>query len=102
MSKKMDPASIARIAIMVLLGFIVFYSIFSMIGYGKEQMSRQTSDIEQIIRRALVQCYALEGSYPTDIEYVKTYGVIFNRDLYIYHYDWFSSNMMPNVIVLKK
>ena len=102
MNKAMDPASVARIVIVVLLSFMVFFSLFHMVNFSNSRMERQTKDIEQIIRRALVQCYALEGSYPAEVDYVKKYGVSFNRDIYIYYYEWFGGNLMPEVKVFKK
>jgi hypothetical protein len=43
---------------------------------------------ERAIRDAVAVCYAMEGYYPPDIEYIeRKYGVLINRKRYIYIYD---------------
>ncbi|MEG0323303.1 MAG: hypothetical protein RR547_08815 [Raoultibacter sp.] len=49
------------------------------------------------------QACAIEGSYPTSIDYlVKNYGLSINRDDYAITYQVFAENIMPNVVVLPK
>lgn len=56
---------------------------------------------EQSIRRAAVQCYALEGSYPTDLSYLEQrYGVSVDSKHYFVDYIYIASNLMPDITVL--
>lgn len=56
---------------------------------------------EQSIRRAAVQCYALEGFYPTDLDYLKEhYGVTVDGNRYWVDYQFVASNLMPDIVVL--
>ena len=53
------------------------------------------------LKRASVQCYALEGVYPPDLEYLKVhYGVRPNEDKYLINYEYIASNLMPDITVL--
>ncbi|MDR2355488.1 MAG: hypothetical protein LBE16_04755 [Clostridiales Family XIII bacterium] len=53
------------------------------------------------IRRAAVQCYALEGVYPADFEYLKEhYAVQPDESKYIIYYTYTASNLMPVIDVL--
>lgn len=62
-----------------------------------------TRSLEEAIRKAAVQCYALEGGYPPNIEYLKdNYGIIVNEKDYFYHYEVTASNIMPDIKVIKK
>ena len=97
-----DLAGIARIIIILILGFIVFFSVYSMINFNNSHVQHQTTDIKRIIEKALVQCYALEGCYPANVEYVQKYGVIFENQRYYYYYEWLGGNLMPIVEVIKK
>lgn len=55
------------------------------------------------IMRAVVSCYAVEGSYPESYEYLKkNYGVSVDESKYIVHYDIFASNIMPDVSVIER
>lgn len=93
---------ISRTVILFIIGFIFIYLIYSMTIFGGRYSEKQASSIEKIIDKALVQCYAMEGSYPGDIEYIEKYGVIFDNDKYIYHYEWYGGNLKPTVKVIKK
>lgn len=100
--KRADPEAISKTIVIILISSLFFYMIYSMMQFGDGQSDRQASSIEKIIDKALVQCYALEGGYPTDIEYVSKYGVIFDNDKYLYYYEWYGGNLKPNVIVVEK
>lgn len=52
------------------------------------------------IRRASVQCYAIEGRYPPSIEYLEeNYGIQIDRKRYNVFYSGFASNIMPEITV---
>jgi hypothetical protein len=53
------------------------------------------------LRRAVVNCYVLEGVYPQSLDYLKAhYGVRPNEDKYLINYDYIASNLMPDITVL--
>lgn len=59
--------------------------------------------LRQSARRAVVQCYAIEGAYPPDVEYLEeNYGLEYNHDKYFIDYEIFASNIMPNVDVFER
>jgi hypothetical protein len=91
-----------RIIFILLIGFLFIYIIYAMVGYSEGTTGRQAEGIQQIINKALVQCYALEGYYPATLDYIENYGVIFDPDKYIYFYEWFGANIKPNIIVLER
>ena len=56
---------------------------------------------EHAIRRASVQCYAIEGRYPPSVEYLEEhYGIVVDSDKYAVFYDGFASNLMPDITVI--
>ena len=55
------------------------------------------------IRRAAVQCYALEGAYPPSLHYLKTYyGVTVDEDRCFVDYQYVAANLMPDITVLPR
>ena len=57
--------------------------------------------LEESIRRAVITCYAIEGSYPSDISHIEEYyGVFIDRARYKVHYDIFASNIMPSISII--
>ncbi|MBP3886955.1 MAG: hypothetical protein J6F30_04775 [Cellulosilyticum sp.] len=57
--------------------------------------------LEGALKRAIVECYALEGVYPPNIEYIEqNYGIVIDREQFIVHYEAFADNIMPDFIVI--
>ena len=66
------------------------------------QQSEGKQQLEDAVRRGAVACYAAEGIYPPNLEYLEEhYGIQVDRDRYTVAYDVFASNMMPDVTVLE-
>ena len=56
---------------------------------------------EEGVRRAAVECYALEGFYPKTLDYlVENYGVTADDSRYVISYQYVASNLMPDITVL--
>ncbi|MGN8938654.1 hypothetical protein ACTNAU_08465, partial [Bittarella sp. HCP28S3_D9] len=55
------------------------------------------------VRRAVVQCYAVEGAYPADLQYLEErYGLQINHRRYIVDYNILAPNVAPQITVLEK
>ena len=80
----------------VVLILISEFSVFT-----DSQTSLDKTRIKETVEKYAIQCYASEGSYPPNIEYLeKEYGLIVDRDKYIYDYEIFASNIMPYITIL--
>jgi len=87
---------------MIIIMLVSGYLIYAMAAAGETNRGREPGHIRDVINKALVQCYALEGSYPADIEHLKSYGVIIDTERYFYVYEMFALNIMPSVTVIVK
>ena len=99
MKKKISlgPVLLVPAALAVLL---IFASALSNLQDGRISEGRQ--QLEDAVRRSAVACYAAEGIYPPDVEYLeKHYGVQIDRERYTVIYEVFASNLMPDVTVLE-
>ena len=86
------------IAVIVLLCFLTGLSNISE-GHSDEGLHQ----LEEAIHRAAVSCYAAEGFYPPDIEYLTdNYGVQIDHSRYVVNYTVFAENLMPDITVLEK
>ena len=84
----------------VLAVLLIFLSALSNLTEGRRSEGRQ--QLEQAVRRSAVACYAAEGIYPPDLEYLEAhYGLQVDRDRYTVVYEIFASNLMPDVTVLE-
>lgn len=88
------------IVIFVVFMIIVIKGLF----YLDYMSDMQNVDlVRQSVKRAAVQCYAIEGAYPTDIEYLEEqYGVTIDHDKYYIEMEGFASNIMPNIEVYER
>ena len=56
---------------------------------------------EESVRRAAVQCYALEGAYPQDLSHLEErYGVSVDGDRFRVDYIYIASNLMPDITIV--
>ena len=67
-------------------------------GHAEEDLRH----LEEALRRGCVACYAAEGSYPPDLDYLKDhYGLQIDEDRYTVRYTAFAENLMPDITVLE-
>ena len=79
---------------------LIFVSALSNLQEGRISEGRQ--QLEDAVRRSAVACYAAEGIYPPNLEYLEEhYGVQVDRERYTVMYEIFASNLMPDVTVLE-
>ncbi len=97
--KSLNIQSIITTLILVVIILVSFQAV-DKISNDKDDRS---AAIEKVIIKAAVQCYALEGSYPPNIEYLtENYGIIIDESQYFYFYDTNGSNIAPNIEVIKR
>jgi len=86
--------------------FVIAVSVVCLIGINNTQKNAEAEGrriAEESIRRAVVTCYAIEGSYPESYAYlVKNYGLQIDESKYIVHYQVTASNVLPDITVLEK
>lgn len=93
--------------IMGLAGSVLlFVAVAAAILTGVLKISRRADEegaetLRNGIRRASVQCYAIEGRYPPSVQYLKDhYGIQIDEERYSVFYDGFASNVMPDITVV--
>lgn len=87
--------------ILLLLILLPLVLWFSAQGLGGRADAEGLEMAEQSIRRAAVQCYALEGIYPPSLDHLKeVYGVSVDESRYFVGYQYIASNLMPDITVL--
>lgn len=100
MKRKRSHGGMILLIPAVLLVLWVFMTGLSNLETGRRSEGRE--QLEEAVRRAAVACYAAEGIYPPDLEYLEEYyGIQVDRDRYTVMYDAFASNLMPDVTVLE-
>lgn len=72
---------------------VLFIGVKRFNDIGREQELKLT---ESALKKAIVQCYAIEGIYPEDVSYLEeNYDLMIDKSKYNVYYECFSSNIMP-------
>ena len=59
--------------------------------------------LENAVARSITECYALDGVYPPDINYlVEHYGLTYDDSQYFIDYRYIGSNLRPDVTIIKR
>ena len=90
--------------IKIVLAMIILGSVIFAFGSAKHYSTQKDlTRIEETIYQLSLKCYSIEGHYPQDIQYLKTYyGLLVNEDHYriTYHID--GENLQPIIQVYAK
>ena len=62
----------------------------------------QSQFVVDAVHNAALTCYAVEGAYPDDLEYLRShYGLAYDQNRYMVRYSSFASNLMPDISVIE-
>lgn len=87
----------------LLGGVLLYFAVFASQIIKSKTGEQELKQIEQAIKNAAVQCYALEGAYPPSYAYLEeNYNVSVNTEKYMVDYKCFASNIAPSITVLPK
>ena len=102
----MDKRFFNTRSIIVSLSLLVILTLgFLLLTMHVSDSVERESDriVRDAIIRALIACYAAEGSYPASLSYLEQhYGVVIDYDKYIINYGVFASNVVPEVTLRKR
>lgn len=80
---------------------LCFLLTLSRLETGRRAEGKQ--QLEELLRRTAVTCYACEGFYPPDVAYMREhYGLQWEENQYIIRYTRFADNLMPDITVLER
>ena len=88
------------------IGFFLLFFAFFFLGIETVDSStsqEQAKTLERAIRKSVIQCYAVEGSYPPSLEYLQEhYGIFYDSDSFYVDYISIGSNIMPDITIIEK
>jgi hypothetical protein len=86
-------------------GIFLFAVLLLWIAASKiEKTTRQERQdlLAEAIRQAVVSCYAIEGRYPQDLDYlIENYGIQYDSSEYMVTYEIFADNISPDVRIVR-
>ncbi|MCI8538834.1 MAG: hypothetical protein HFF18_09285 [Oscillospiraceae bacterium] len=104
MRKKHSVAPLLRGVLLpaLCIGVLLFFSTaLNSLDSGHEAEDQR--QLMEALRRGCVACYAAEGIYPPNLEYLEEhYGIQVDETRYTVFYSVFAANLMPDITVLVK
>ena len=95
-----NKKDIAAILVFVALIIAFVFLINNITGKGN---SREMDIVKDAVKNATLTCYAVEGMYPDDLNYlIEHYNLSYNKERYIVYYEPIASNVIPSIKVVER
>ncbi len=89
-------------AILIFVVLIVAF-VFLINNITSKGDGRELDIVRDAVKNAALTCYAVEGMYPGDLQYLRDhYNLSYNEERYIVYYRPLASNLMPSIKVVEK
>ena len=92
----------------IVLSVCAFTLVTGVFYQGIESLSsstqkRQKESLENALIRNITYCYAVEGSYPESLDYLKEhYGLTYDEDRFFVDYQVIGANILPDITIVEK
>ena len=87
--------------LVIVAALLVFATAVTSLDSGRDEASLR--QLETALHRGCVACYATEGVYPPDLDYLRDrYGVQIDEEKYMVDYQVIGRNLMPSITVLER
>ena len=102
MRRRESKGLLAGILLPVAVLAILMCFLMGVSNLTEGQADEDKRQLEEVLRRSAVACYAAEGIYPPDLAYLEEhYGIQINEERYVVSYDALAENLMPDITVLE-
>ena len=85
----------------VLVMLVILAGVWMLVSrVGTASSGAQTQFVTDAVHNAALTCYAVEGAYPNNLEYLRShYGLAYDQSRYMVTYSAFASNLLPEIYV---
>jgi hypothetical protein len=102
-SAKKEKGNFTYILPVLLLAAVIALFFFGTKSLNSSNTAHEEEIVQTALDRSITQCYALEGFYPPDLDYLSDhYGFTYNSDHFFIDYRYIGSNLRPDVTIIKR
>lgn len=93
-----------RLLLPLILTAAILFGFFAAVNSVSQSTSaEQQENLEQAIRRSIVQCYIAEGAYPESLDYLEAnYPIFYDKHTFFIDYQPIGENIMPEITIIKR
>jgi hypothetical protein len=89
-------------SILIFIALIICF-VLLLNGITAKNNGRELQIVRDAVKNAALTCYAVEGVYPDDLEYLREhYHLSYNEERYHVFYEPLASNLMPSIKVAER
>lgn len=93
--------SLGYMFLIVSFLFVFLLMTHAILTMENDTLNYQKETVEKNIQRACMECFVLEGRYPSSLSYLEEkYGFDYNKDLFFIDYRAIAENIMPDITVI--
>ena len=101
-AKKKNISITAYLPVLLLVLALGVFVAFSD-SFAETNIAYEKDLLQKALDRSITQCYALEGTYPNDLEYLEEhYGLTYNKEHFFVDYQYIGGNLRPDVTIIEK
>lgn len=87
--------------------FLLAVLLFGISAFSDNAMDSNRANERQLLQnaisRSITQCYALEGAYPANLNYLcENYGLTYDPEHFFVDYHYIASNLRPDVTIIER
>ena len=91
-----------RVITVVIFAAVMVMFFLAVDASGRSSIAKEQQSLESALNRDIVQCYAIEGRYPPDLEYLEQhYGLTYDKTTFFVDYLPIAGNLYPDVTVIQ-
>ena len=102
--RRSDRRFLSALLVTLAVFAVVFFGALSLLDHiSTVSDESQMEIVKDAVHNAVITCYAVEGAYPPDVDYlVNNYGLAYDDTRFHVYYDAFASNIFPEIQVYLK
>ena len=97
--------TLLKLRLSIVFGCILFiFFILYLVQLRNITSEKEYESLSNALSRDIIHCYAVEGTYPPDLEYLEQhYGLLYDHDKFYVDYHPIASNIRPEyeIVLLK-
>ncbi len=99
-----NPENRIKPALSITVFLVILFLFVTSIGTASSTTSKKQSEsLKLAISQSIAHCYATEGHYPQNLEYLKEhYGIHYDTEKYFIDYLVLGENIFPDVTIIEK
>lgn len=93
---------LSYLPLLLLLALLAAFAVFSDT-VSESTRAQEKQALAAALTRSITQCYALEGTYPSGLSYLKEhYGLTYNETHFFVDYQYIGGNLRPDITIIEK